>query len=120
MADANRLFNYLEKPAAGMAPLRACKTLWVCPTGMRKNIQACINKEIANAKAGKPKEEIQKLENLPGFPDFHVPPGRGNRLGSNLGTAYDELTSGTPASVCREHLPEPGPQRAAEFVVPGL
>ena len=44
-------------------------------------------------KAGKPKAEIQKLENLPGFPDFHVPPGRGNRLGSNLGTAYDELTS---------------------------
>jgi glyoxylase-like metal-dependent hydrolase (beta-lactamase superfamily II) len=53
----------------------------------------------AEIKAGKPKEEIQKLENLPGFPDFHVPPGRGNRLGSNLGTAYDELTSGTPASV---------------------
>lgn len=44
-------------------------------------------------KAGKPKEEVVKLENLAGFPDFHVPPGRGNRLPSNLGVAYDELTS---------------------------
>ncbi|MBI2498252.1 MAG: hypothetical protein HYV75_10205 [Opitutae bacterium] len=50
-----------------------------------------VEKEI---KAGRPREEIVKLENLPGFPDLHVPPGRGNRLGSNLGTAYDELTSG--------------------------
>jgi cyclase len=42
-------------------------------------------------KAGKSKEEIQKLENLPGFPDFHQPPGRGNRLPGNLGVAYDEI-----------------------------
>lgn len=52
---------------------------------------AYTEKEI---KAGKTKEEIQKLENLPGFADFHVPPGRGNRLPGNLGVAYDELTSG--------------------------
>jgi glyoxylase-like metal-dependent hydrolase (beta-lactamase superfamily II) len=51
---------------------------------------AHTEKEI---KAGKSKEEIQKLENFPGFPDFHVPPGRGNRLPGNLGVAYDELTS---------------------------
>ena len=51
---------------------------------------AHVEKEI---KAGKPREEIVKLENFPGFPDLHVPPGRGNRLGGNLGTAYDELTS---------------------------
>jgi cyclase len=50
---------------------------------------AYTEKEI---KAGKSKEEIQKLENLPGFADFHVPPGRGNRLPGNLGVAYDELT----------------------------
>jgi glyoxylase-like metal-dependent hydrolase (beta-lactamase superfamily II) len=50
-----------------------------------------VEKEI---KAGKTKEEIGKLENFPGFSDLHVPPGRGNRLGSNLATAYDELTSG--------------------------
>ena len=43
-------------------------------------------------KAGKSKDEITRLENLAGFPDFHVPPGRGNRLPSNLAVAYDELT----------------------------
>ena len=52
---------------------------------------AHTEKEI---KAGKSREEIQKLENLPGFADFHVPPGRGNRLPGNLGVAYDELMSG--------------------------
>lgn len=46
----------------------------------------------AEIKAGKSKDEIVKLENLAGFPDFHVPPGRGNRLPSNLAVAYDELT----------------------------
>jgi len=50
---------------------------------------AHVEKEI---KAGKPKDEIVKLENFPGFADLHVPPGRGNRLGGNLGAAYDELT----------------------------
>jgi glyoxylase-like metal-dependent hydrolase (beta-lactamase superfamily II) len=60
----------------------------------RDYLSALLAHVETEIKAGKPKEEIQKLENLPGFPDFHVPPGRGNRLGSNLGTAYDELTSG--------------------------
>lgn len=45
-------------------------------------------KQIA---AGKSKEEIVALENLPGFPDFHQP--LPNRLGINLSVAYDELTS---------------------------
>jgi polyphosphate kinase len=53
MTDVNRLFNYLEKPAAGQEPLRLCKTLLVCPTNMRKNIIGFINREIANAQAGK-------------------------------------------------------------------
>lgn len=41
---------------------------------------------------GKGKSEIVALENLPAFPEFHqkLP----NRLGSNLGVAYDELTEG--------------------------
>lgn len=46
-----------------------------------------VQKEIA---AGKTKEQIVTLENLPGFPDLHTP--LPNRLGSNLGVAYDELT----------------------------
>jgi len=48
-----------------------------------------VGKELA---AGKSRAEIAKLENLPGFPDFHLPPGRANRLPVNLETAYDELT----------------------------
>ncbi len=48
-----------------------------------------VEKEI---RAGKTREEIVKLENFPGFPDLHVPPGPGNRLGGNLVAAYDELT----------------------------
>jgi len=44
-------------------------------------------------KAGKSKDEIGRLENFPGFPDLHVPPGPGNRLKSNLNVAYDELTN---------------------------
>ena len=40
--------------------------------------------------AGEPKEKIVALENLPGFADFHMP--LPNRLGANLGVAFDELT----------------------------
>ena len=40
--------------------------------------------------AGDSRESIVALENLPGFPDFHQP--LPNRLGMNLGVAYDELT----------------------------
>lgn len=50
-------------------------------------VLAHVEKEIA---AGKPKDQIVALENLPGFEDFHQP--LPNRLGSNLGVAYDELT----------------------------
>lgn len=49
---------------------------------------AHVEKEIV---AGKSRDEIVALENLPGFPDYHQP--RPNRLGSNLGVAYDELTA---------------------------
>ena len=41
--------------------------------------------------AGEPKEKIVALENLPGFADYHLP--LPNRLGGNLGVAYDELTT---------------------------
>lgn len=60
----------------------------------RDYITALLAHVESEIKAGKTREEVVKLENLPGFPDLHVPPGPGNRLGSNLGTAYDELTSG--------------------------
>jgi cyclase len=40
--------------------------------------------------AGEAKGTIVALENLPGFEDYHLP--LPNRLGGNLGVAYDELT----------------------------
>lgn len=42
--------------------------------------------------AGEPKERVITLDNLPGFPDFHVPAGPANRLPGNLSVAFDELT----------------------------
>ncbi len=47
-------------------------------------------KQIA---AGTSREALVKLDNLPGFPEFHDPAP--NRLGANLGDAYDELTATT-------------------------
>lgn len=46
-----------------------------------------VQKQIA---AGKKKDEVVTLENLPGFPDFHQP--LPNRLGGNLAAVWDELT----------------------------
>lgn len=50
-------------------------------------VLAYVEKQIA---AGRSRNEITALENLPGFPDFHQPIP--NRLGGNLGAAYDEFT----------------------------
>jgi cyclase len=58
-------------------------------TGLLEHVQ----REV---KAGRTKDEIVRLENLPGFPDFHAPAP--NRLALNLSVAFDELTSG-PVSV---------------------
>ena len=44
----------------------------------------------AEIKAGKPRAEIIKLTNLPGFTDYHVETN--SRLPVNLGAVYDELT----------------------------
>ena len=48
---------------------------------------AHVEQQIA---AGKSKDQIVTLDNLPGFPDYHAP--LPNRLGSNLSVTYDELT----------------------------
>ena len=48
---------------------------------------AHVEKGIA---AGKTKDQIVTLDNLPGFSDYHTPLPNG--LGSNLSVAYDELT----------------------------
>lgn len=57
---------------------------------LRDYLSALLEHVQTQIAAGKTKAEISTLENFPGFPDFHqqLP----NRLGANLGTAYDELT----------------------------
>lgn len=60
----------------------------------RDYLAALLARVETEIKAGKTRDEIGRLENFPGFPDLHVPPGPGNRLKSNLNVAYDELASG--------------------------
>ena len=64
MADVNRIFNYLEHPKLRLHYLKACKTLIVSPTGMRKQLVQLINKEIRFAKAKKPASILLKLNSL--------------------------------------------------------
>lgn len=60
---------------------------------MRDYLAGLLDYVQKKIKAGEPKEKVVALDNLPGFPDFHVSPGPQNRLPLNLGVAYDELTS---------------------------
>lgn len=85
-ADAIYIFGH-GNPAFGVSGQRGdLLTLRDYLSGLLAHVE----KEIA---AGKAKADIVALENLPGFPDFHVT--RNSRLPANLGVAYDELTSGT-------------------------
>lgn len=59
----------------------------------RDYLSGLIDYTQKKIKAGEPKEKIVALDNLPGFPDFHVPAGPANRLPGNLSVAYDELTA---------------------------
>ncbi len=64
MADINRIFRFIEDPKHGQQHLKACKTLMVCPTDMRKKIVQHINLEIKNAKSKKPASIIAKVNSL--------------------------------------------------------
>jgi polyphosphate kinase len=64
MADINRIFRYLEHWKTGIAQLQQCKTLLVCPTNMRKQLDILITKEIKNAIAKKPASIILKMNSL--------------------------------------------------------
>ena len=64
MADINRIMNYLENSKAGSEPLKLCRTLMVCPTNMRQELNLLINKEIKNAKSKKEASIILKLNSL--------------------------------------------------------
>ena len=60
---------------------------------MRDLLNALLEHVRHGLAAGRTKAEIVVLDNLPGFPDCHVPPP--TRLPNILGTVYDELTAGT-------------------------
>lgn len=64
MADVNRIFTYLENPKTRIGLLGSCKTLMVCPTGMRRHLLQLINREIKNAQHKKPASITIKLNSL--------------------------------------------------------
>lgn len=65
MADINRIFSYLEHPVISrLKYLRQCKTLVVCPTGMRRRFMHHIDTEIAHAKKGIPASVTLKMNSL--------------------------------------------------------
>ncbi len=64
MADANKIFTYLEKPATRIKLLKACKTLLVSPINLRRQFLFLINKEIKNAKSKKQTGITLKLNSL--------------------------------------------------------
>ena len=64
MADVNRIFSYLEQPKTRLDLLKACKTLVVSPTGMRKQILQLVDKEIKTSRTGKRASIMLKLNSL--------------------------------------------------------
>ena len=58
---------------------------------MRDLLNGLIEQVRKGIAAGQTREQIAALDNLPGFPDFHVPAP--NRLPGILGTVFDELTA---------------------------
>jgi polyphosphate kinase len=63
MSDINRIFRYLENPKDAEI-LKACKSLVLCPIGLRKTLMHYIDREIKNAKAGKKAEIVIKMNSL--------------------------------------------------------
>jgi len=64
MADVNRLFIYLEKQKDGDQILKAMNTLIPCPTGLRKELEKLINREVKNAKNDIPASITLKMNSI--------------------------------------------------------
>jgi polyphosphate kinase len=65
MADINRIFNFLEHPIISrMKLLRQCKSLVVCPTGMRNHFKKLVVEEIKQAMKGEPAFITIKMNSL--------------------------------------------------------
>ena len=64
MSDIARVFRYLERPRTRIGELKMCKRLLVSPTGMRNGFLAMIDREIREARAGRPAAVMLKLNSL--------------------------------------------------------
>ncbi len=65
MADINRIFSFLEKPLRSrLKLLRQCKTLVVCPTGMRTYFKKLVVEEIKQAQKGLPAAITLKMNSF--------------------------------------------------------
>src|SRR5690606_15071480 len=65
MADINKIFNALQKPKIPIEQqIHHNKHLMICPYDMRQQLSALIDKEIAEAKAGRPARIVIKINSL--------------------------------------------------------
>ena len=64
MADANRIFNYIEHYKTGNHFLKACKTLIPSPGISRNEIVKMIHAEVKNALRGNPARITAKMNSL--------------------------------------------------------
>ena len=64
MADINRIFFYLENPILHSSALKECKTLLASPFQMRKSFTELIEKEVKEAKKGRPASVTLKMNSL--------------------------------------------------------
>ena len=64
MADANRIFNFLEQPKTGMNFIRDCKTLIPSPMIVKKEMLKLIDDEIRQARKKKPAAITLKMNSL--------------------------------------------------------
>jgi polyphosphate kinase len=64
MADANRIFNYIEHYKTGTHFLKACTTLIPSPNFSRKEVIKLIQTEIKNALRGNPASITAKMNSL--------------------------------------------------------
>ena len=65
MADMNKIFNFFRKPKTDPEEaLKNCKSLLVCPKFMRQKFEWHIDREIAEAKAGRKAHMIVKVNSL--------------------------------------------------------
>jgi polyphosphate kinase len=64
MADANRIFNYIEHYKTGTHFLKACTAILPSPTFARNEILKLINSEIKNASRKKKASIIAKMNSL--------------------------------------------------------